>query len=425
MIILIFLVLILLMFLSVPVAFSIITAVFVYLFATGNIPLTMPAHQLAGSLDSFLLLAVPMFLLSAKLASTGGLTKRLFEFARSLVGFIPGGLGHVNIVTSIIFAGMSGSAVADTAGPGYMATEIMRKQGFGYPFSAAVTIASSTIGPIIPPSVPIVIYASMAGVSVGALFLAGIIPGLLMGIVMMILVYWISIRRRYPYDRRIDVGRILKTAKGSFLALLAPVILLGSIYSGIATPTEAAAICATYVFIIEVFVYKDITTRQVVRLMAETAIQLGSIMLICGAAFVLSWVMGFENIPVIIADTVLGITNNLTIIFLGILAILLFLGFFMEGVSVMILLLPVLLPLLIQFDVNLVHFGIIMCLAITLGVMTPPFGMCLFVLSGVTGLSIEEISKELIPFLIILIIVLLAITFIPKISLLLPNLLGY
>jgi len=417
---------IVLMFLSVPVAFSIITAVFFYLFVTGNIPLIMPAHQLAGSLDVFLLLAIPAFLLTAKLSSAGSLAKRLFDFSRSLIGFIPGGLGHVNILTSIIFAGMSGSAVADAAGPGYMAANIMTKQGFDDSFSAAVTIASSTIGPIIPPSIPMVIYASMAGVSVGALFLAGIVPGLLMGIMMMILVYWMSIKRQYPYDRRIDVGNILKTAKSSFLSLLAPVLLLGSIYSGIATPTEAGVICVTYVFIIEVFVYRDITIRQVARLMAETAIDLGSVMLIFGAAFVLSWVMGFENIPAIIADSVLGMTNNLTFIFLGILGILLFLGCFMEGTSVMIILLPVLLPFLIRLNVDLVHFGIIICIAITLGVMTPPFGMCLFVFSRLTDISIEKLSIELIPFLIIIVITLLAITFIPKISLFLPNLLlGY
>ncbi len=413
-----------LFFLHMPVAFAITAACLIYLLGAPYLPITIAAHTLAGSLDSFLLLAVPMFIITAKLANTGETTKRIFNFARSLVGFIPGGLGHVNVVNSIIFAGMTGSAVADTAGPGMMETEAMIDQGFDRPFACAVTVASSTVGPIIPPSVPAVIYASIAGASVGALFVAGIIPGVLMGLAMMAVVYWVAVRRNYPRDsRRATLAEVWASFKQAFFALMTPVILLGSIYSGICTPTEAAVIAAVYILIIEMFVYKDLTLGQLPRILADTAIQLGSIMIVVGAAYILSWIMGREGIPDLFAAAVLGISQNRIFFLSALLVVLLILGCFMEGVSVMIILLPILLPLANALGINLVHFGIIMCLGVTLGVITPPFGMCLFVVTGCTGESMAAISKELIPFLIILMIVLVMVTFIPQLSLFLPNLL--
>lgn len=409
--------------LNMPVAFAITTASLVYLLGRPYLPLSVAAHTIAGSLDSFLLLAVPMFLVTAKLANTGSTTRRIFDFARSLVGHIPGGLGHVNIVTSFIFAGMSGSAVADAAGPGFMEIEAMRQQGFDTPFACAVTAASSTVGPIVPPSVPAVIYASMAGVSVGALFMAGVLPGVLMTVVMMIVVYWVSLRRDYPRDTRASLTDVVRNLKNAFWALMAPVILLGSIYTGVCTPTEAAVVSAVYVLVVEVFVYKDLTLGQIPRILADTAIQLGTIMVIVGAAFMLSWIMGREGIPDLLASAALGFSQNKILLLLAVLAVALILGCFMEGVSVMIILLPIILPLITRLGVDLVQFGIVMCLAVTLGVATPPFGMCLFVMTAVTGESMADITRELLPFLGILVVVLLVITFVPGVSLLLPRLL--
>jgi len=410
--------------LNMPVAFSIIAACLAYFIAAPYLPIATAAHTLAGAMDSFLMLALPMFLLTAQLANNGGTTKRIFDFARSLVGWIPGGIGHVNIVTSVIFSGMSGTATADVGGPGLMVTEAMKQQGFGPPFSCAVTIASATVGPIIPPSVPIIIYAFIAGVSVGSLFLAGILPGLLMAGSMMLLVYWISIRRNYPQDKSIDVKNILIKFKDSFWALLTPVILLGSIYTGVCTPTEAAVISATYILIIELFVYKDLTLSEVPRIFAETAVQIGSIMIIFGAAFMLSWIMGREGIPEMITSAVLSVSDDKNVLLLGIIGLMLVFGCFMEGVSLMIILLPVLLPIMQKIQVDLVHFGVFLTLGLTLGVMTPPFGMCLFVISSATGENIGPITKELLPFLLILVVVLFLVTYIPGISLFLPHLLG-
>ena len=409
---------------NMSVAFAIAAACLAYILCTPYLPIATAAHTIAGSMDSFLMLALPMFLLTAQLANNGSTTVRIFDFARSLVGWIPGGIGHVNVVTSVIFAGMSGTATADTGGPGFMETEAMKKQGFDGPFSCAVTVASSTVGPIIPPSVPMVIYAYIAGASVGTLFMAGLVPGLLMAGAMMVIVYWISVRRNYPRDDKINLHEIFVKLKCSFWALMTPVILLGSIYGGICTPTEAAAISTTYILIVELFVYKDLKLAEIPRILAETAVQIGVVMLIFGSAFMFAWILGREGIPEMITTAVLNFSSNKTFLLLGILLLVLVGGCFMEGVSLMIILLPVFLPIVNKIGIDLVHFGVFLTLGITLGVMTPPFGMCLFVISSLTGESIGAITRELVPFLVVLVIVLLMVTFLPGISLFLPRLLG-
>lgn len=415
-----FVLLTLFLFLGVPVAVSLGLASLAYIWIAG-LPDVVLIHRMIGGIDSFPLLAIPFFILAGHLMNTGGITTKIFAFARALVGWLPGGLGHVNVGASVIFAGMSGAAVADAGGLGNVEIKAMREAGYDTDFSVGVTAASSTIGPIIPPSLPLVIYGVMAGVSIGELFAAGLIPGLLMALSLMIMVAWYAKRRNYPRDSHIDFCNIWVTLKQAFLPLLTPVIIVGGIATGIFTPTEAAVAAVCYALVLGLVVYRTLTWRHLVRVSMDTIITSAAILMIVASASIFAWILTSNNVASILGDALLGLTSNKHILLLIMMLMVLLIGLFMETIAAITILVPVLMPIALQAGIDPVHLGIIMILNLMLGLLTPPVGMVLFVLSEVSGVRFEQCVKATMPFLVPLIIVLLAITFIPELALWLPN----
>ena len=389
-----------------------------------SFPLTLVVHYMFAGVNSFTLVSIPMFILAARLLNETGSTERIFEFANCLVGHIKGGLGHANVLASIIFAGISGSAVADSAGLGRIEIEAMQKEGYDLAFSSAITVASSVIGPIIPPSIPMVIYGAMVGESVVKLFAGGIIPGLLMGVGLMIVVYMIAARDPdFPRRERASLSTIWHAFKDGFLALITPIIILGGIFSGIYTPTEASVAAVLYVLVLDLFVYKELSLADYRRIFLETVIDSGAIVIIISCANVFGWVLAIERIPNILVNLVIGITTNKYLVLLIVCAILLFLGCFIEGIAIMVILIPVLVPLVTQVGVDPIHFGVLMTLVTMIGVITPPMGMSLFVVCNITGLSVFELARATVPFFIPLVVVAILLILFPQLVMFLPNLL--
>ena len=378
-------------------------------------------HKIVTGVDSYILISIPFFILAGEIMNTGGITNRIFSFANMLVGRIPGGMGHANVVASIIFSGMSGSAVADTGGLGMIEMKAMKDQGYDDEFSAAVTCASATIGPIIPPSIPLVVFGAMAEVSVGSLFMAGIIPGLLMGISTMILVFFISIKRKYPIRDKIGLKKAAVITRQAVLPLLTPVIVIGGILTGVVTPTEAAILASVYAFLLSI-IYREMDLEKLREVLSKTVINTASIIFIIAAATAFSWVLAMEGIPRDVTRFILSITDNPYLILLILNLILLIMGMFMEGLSILTIIVPFLMPLIAAIGFSPVHIGIMVVLNLMIGLTTPPVGMSLFVLNKIAKVDLRKLYKEILPFLVPLIIVLLVITYFPEIVLLLPRL---
>ncbi|WP_283638868.1 TRAP transporter large permease [Marinovum algicola] len=406
--------------LGVPVAVALGGASLAYIMIKG-LPDVLLIHRMIGGIDSFPLLAIPFFILAGHLMNTGGITTKIFAFARSLVGWLPGGLGHVNVGASVIFAGMSGAAVADAGGLGNVEIKAMRESGYDTDFSVGVTAASSTIGPIIPPSLPLVIYGVMASVSIGELFAAGLVPGLLMAVSLMIMVAWYSWKRDYPRDGRISACRIWETFKQAFLPLLTPVIIVGGIATGVFTPTEAAVAAVCYALVLGLLVYRSLTWRHLVRVSMDTIITSAAILMIIASAAVFAWILTSEQVATKLGAALLGITDNTQILLLIMMGIVLLIGLFMETIAAITILVPVLMPIALSAGIDPVHLGILLILNLMLGLLTPPVGIVLFVLAEVSGVRFERCVRATMPFLVPLVIVLLLITFIPGIALWLPN----
>ncbi|MGK7660002.1 MULTISPECIES: TRAP transporter large permease [unclassified Marinovum] len=406
--------------LGVPVAVALGGASLAYIMIKG-LPDVLLIHRMIGGIDSFPLLAIPFFILAGHLMNTGGITTKIFAFARSLVGWLPGGLGHVNVGASVIFAGMSGAAVADAGGLGNVEIKAMRESGYDTDFSVGVTAASSTIGPIIPPSLPLVIYGVMASVSIGELFAAGLVPGLLMAVSLMVMVAWYSWKRDYPRDGRISACRIWETFKQAFLPLLTPVIIVGGIATGVFTPTEAAVAAVCYALVLGLLVYRSLTWRHLVRVSMDTIITSAAILMIIASAAVFAWILTSEQVATKLGAALLGITDNTQILLLIMMGIVLLIGLFMETIAAITILVPVLMPIALSAGIDPVHLGILLILNLMLGLLTPPVGMVLFVLAEVSGVRFERCVRATMPFLVPLVIVLLLITFIPGIALWLPN----
>ncbi|MDK2809497.1 MAG: hypothetical protein PWR27_206 [Petroclostridium sp.] len=412
---------------SVPYAIG-LTSLVVLIFQRGitEIPFGIISQRMVYGINNFTLLAIPFFLLAGKLMNTGSITKKIFKFANTLVGYLPGGLGHANIVASIIFAGMSGSAVADAAGLGTIEIEAMQDQGFDKEFSAAVTAASSTIGPIIPPSIPLIMYGVMGDVSIAALLLAGIVPGLLMGGVMMVLVAYYSIKRNYPKIPFPKWKEIWHDFKDAFWPLLTPVILIGGILSGIFTPTEASAVAVVYSFILTVFVYKELSVRDLINIFMETIKETAVILFIVAASSLYGYLLVKTQMPQYFMEKLFAVSQNPVIILLLINVFLLVIGCFMETNAAIIILTPMMIPLAAKLGIDPVHLGMVMVLNLMIGLLTPPIGMCLYAVARVAKLSLDKMVRAVAPFYIPLIVVLLLITLFPQIVLILPSLaLGY
>ncbi|TCO76915.1 TRAP transporter large permease [Marinisporobacter balticus] len=411
-----------LLFLGIPVAFSLGLSSFIYVLSA-DIPLIIIPQKMYTGIDSFVLLCIPGFVLAGNLMNRGGITERIIDFSNALVGHIRGGLGLANIGASMIFAGISGTALADTASIGAIMIPAMEKEGYEVDFSAAVTASSSTIGPIIPPSLPMIIAGTLTGISVSKLFVAGAIPGFLLGIGLMIVSYYISRKRKHPKGARKSVKEIGKTFYGAFWAILMTIVILVGILGGIFTPTEASAVAVVYALVVGLFIYKELKIRDLPKIIVESMVTTASIMILVGFASLFAWIMASEQIPQMVADLMLGISNNKYVILILVNLLLLFVGTFMETISALLILFPVLLKVVTAVGVDPIQFAIIAVLNLVIGLTTPPVGVCLFVASSIGKISLGKIAKAILPFLAVSLVVLVLVTFVPQISLFLPNLL--
>ena len=379
------------------------------------------AQRMIYGVNNFVILAIPFFLLAGKLMNTGGITNRIFHFANLLVGHLRGGMGQVNIIASMIFSGMSGLAAADTAGLGIVEIKAMKDAGYDPDFSCAVTGASSTIGPIVPPSVPLVIYGILANVSIGDLLIAGIIPGFLVGVALMVMVAVYARRKGYPKRKRAGLSELWAAFRQAIGPIMTPVILIGGILSGVFTPTEAAAMAALYAFILGFLVYRELSIRDLWRILKETARETATITFIIACAMFYGWVLIRSRTPIMLLDVFSGISSNPLVVLFILNGFLLIIGCFMETIAALSILVPILTPLLLKVGIDPLHFGMIMVLNLMIGLLTPPFGINLFILNKISGVSSLRIAKACLPFFIPLIGVLVLITVFPQIVTFLPD----
>ena len=410
-----------------PVFFGLLAAPGLLLWLNGQPrDLALLYRNVYNGMDSFPLMAIPFFMLAGVLMNRGGITSRLVEFSQAIMGHFRGGLAHVNILSSMLFAGLSGSAVADTSAIGSMLVPAMVKNGYTRKFSAAITAASSVIGPIIPPSGIMIIYSYVMGESVAALFLAGIIPGILVGLGLMLMT-WVMAQR---YDFPVATKRATWSERGNasikaFFPLLTPLIILGGILGGIFTPTEASAVAVAYALIVSLFILKSMTVRDLPKVLTEAAMVSSVVLLLVGAAMAFKTVVSRSHAPEILAAWILGLSDNPLILVFLINLLLFVVGMFLDAGPAIIILAPILGPIFINLGVHPVHFAIIMSVNLTVGLATPPMGLVLFVASCVSGERIESISKAILPFLFVEVVVIFMITYIPAVSLAIPRYFGF
>ena len=410
-----------------PVFFGLLAAPGLLLWLNGQPrDIALLYRNVYNGMDSFPLMAIPFFMLAGVLMNRGGITSRLVEFSQAIMGHFRGGLAHVNILSSMLFAGLSGSAVADTSAIGSMLVPAMVKNGYTRKFSAAITAASSVIGPIIPPSGIMIIYSYVMGESVAALFLAGIIPGILVGLGLMLMT-WVMAQR---YDFPVATKRATWPERGNasikaFFPLLTPVIILGGILGGIFTPTEASAVAVAYALIVSLFILKSMTVRDLPKVLTEAAMVSSVVLLLVGAAMAFKTVVSLSHAPEILAAWILGLSDNPLILLFLINLLLFVVGMFLDAGPAIIILAPILGPIFINLGVHPVHFAIIMSVNLTVGLATPPMGLVLFVASSVSGERIESISKAILPFLFVEVVVIFMITYIPAVSLAIPRYFGF
>jgi len=400
----------------------------VFYFALSTNPaatVDMVATQFLSNMNSsFILIAVPLFVFMAEIMNSGKVTSMIFSFANALVGKKKGALGHVNVVASIIFSGMTGSALADASGLGSMEIKAMKEHGYDDGYTCAITAASATIGPIIPPSIPFVIYASMAQVSVGGLFLAGVGPGLLLCLTLCVYIFFIVKKRNYPKNKRSTAKEIFISFWRALPALLFPAVLLGSIWGGFCTPTEAALIAIVYGLIVSCVIYRDMKIAELPKLLLVTARQIGPSIAVVVAASLFSWILTYEKVDKALVDVILSITRNKYVILLLINILLLFLGMFVEVVAAIMITLPILTPLMAIAHIDPVHMGVILTLNMMIGLLTPPVGFSLYMLSTISGHPFNKIVKMVAPWWIPLMLTLLLVTYIEPITMWLPRIVG-
>ena len=417
------LILIFLFLIGIPVAISIgITPVFImWLFSDQlQINYSIIAHRLVGGVDSFVLLSIPFFLLVGKLMNTGGITDRIFNFARGLVGHLKGGLGHVNVVASLIFSGITGTAASDVAGLGAVEIKAMEESGYDTEFAAAITGASATVGPIIPPSLPMIIYGVLATVSVGRLLIGGLLPGLLLGLLLIIMVAYYAKKYDYPREAKASWSQRIKLFLEGFPALLTPVILIGGIFWGAFTPTEAAAVAVLYSLVLGL-ITKELNIRIIWEKLQEAMLDSAVIGIIIAAAAVYGWFLVRLSIPDNLVQLVTGVTDSKIVVLLLLNLFFLSIGSFLETIAALTIFVPIVVPVLTTFQIDPLHFGVVLVFNLMIGLLTPPFGINLFILSRITGKRVEELIVPVAKFLGVLIFVLLIITFIPEIVTWLPT----
>ena len=409
-----------------PIAYAIIVSAFVYLIAAGQSIGVAGKVLMDGLYQSFILLAVPLFIVAANIMNAGTVSDRLLRFCVALVGRFKGGLGHVNVVASLVFSGMSGSAVADAAGVGKIVIDMMIKSGhYTRGYAAAITAASATIGPIIPPSIPMVLYALVSNTSIGYLFLGGILPGLLMGVVLMAMNFWLSHRRGFGTEEPIPLSEIPQVTIRAFPALMMPAILLYGIYGGVTTPTEAAAVAAFYALVLAAVFYRSLSLRGFYEILVSSARSSASIGLVIGGALILNYIVASENIPGRVAEALVGLDISPLVFLLGVNLLILVLGCILDASTIILVIIPLFLPSCRDLGIDLVHFGVVATVNCMIGLITPPYGILLFVINAVTRIPLSEIIREIWLFLAVLIFALMLLILFPGITLWLPRTMGY
>lgn len=410
---------------GVPIVIVLGLAAAVYMIATGQMSmlLAFPQRLIVG-VDQFILLTVPLFILAGNIMNVGGISDRIIQFAQCALGRFRGGLSLVNVSSSVFFAGVSGSATADAAAMGSVLIPGMAKQGYPVPYAAALTAVSSIIGPIIPPSIALVVYGALSSTSIGELFLAGVMPGLLLGLALCGYALWTAHRNNYPKAEAVGLAGFLRAFLRAIPILMLPVVILGGIRTGIVTATEAAVVAVIYALLIAGVLYRSLTLASLYEAVVSSAIMTAGIMLVVAMASIVSFVFGIERIPEAIVNAISGLTDERWVILLLINLVLLLLGCFLEPIGALIVTLPVLLELAQRFDIDLIHLGIVVCVNLVIGMATPPVGLCLFIVCAISKASLEEVSKAALPMLGIAIGVLMLITYVPEIVLFLPRLVG-
>ncbi len=409
-----------------PIGFAMLIASIAYLFAAGRDVGLAGEQVLNGLFNSFVLLAVPLFIFAANVMNAGTISDRLLTFCLAVVGRLRGGLAHVNVVASLIFSGMSGSAIADAAGIGRLLIDMMSRGGRYSPgFAAAITAASATIGPIIPPSIPMVLYALVSSTSVGALFLGGVVPGLIMAASLMVTVAVIARRRGFPVEPPVALRELPRVTFRAFPALMLPVILLGGIYGGVTTPTEAASVAAAYALLLSALVYRTLHLRGLIDLLVESTRSSAVVALLIGGAFVLNHIVATEQIPNDLAHFIARLElTPLAFLLVVNVAFLLF-GCFLDATTMLLVLVPLLMPTVRQLGIDPVHFGVVIIVNMMIGLITPPYGVLLFVINGLTGIPLRDMIREIWPFMIVLVVALFAMVLLPETVLWLPRQFGY
>jgi tripartite ATP-independent transporter DctM subunit len=411
--------------LGLPLVFSIgCSSLLTLLIFHRSLPLEMIPQYIVGGTDSFALLAIPFFFLAGEIMNSAGMTERIVKFSDGLVGGIRGGLSHVNVVTNMIYAGISGSAVADAAAIGSFMIPSMVRAGYPPGFSAAINAAAATIGPIIPPSIPMIIYGVLANVSVGELFLSGVFPGLFMGGYLMFVAYVISVRRGYPKGKFMPLLELLRLGARVFLAFLSPVIIVGGILLGVFTATEAGAIAVLYSILIGFFFYRELEPGKLWEIFRDTIVSTGTVLIIVGVSYLFGWIIAQSGIGGKVGEIILSISQNPNVVLLELMIFFFIVGMFMDPLAGLIIFVPIFLPIVTSLGVHPVHFGLITVLNLMIGLLTPPVGYLLYITSAISGEKVEVVIRECIPFIIALIVVLLICVYWPGMVMLLPNLLG-
>lgn len=412
--------------LGLPIGLAMITASILYLAASGQ-DMSLAAEQLLNGLNgSYVLLAVPLFIFSAALMNAGSMTDRLLRFCNLLVGRFRGGLGHVNVVQSVIFSGMSGSAIADAAGSGKLIIDMMRRgNAYTASYAAAITAATAVIGPIIPPSIPMVLYALISDASIGYLFLGGVIPGLLMATAQMGVNTWMAHRHGFPIAERVPLRELPRLTWDALPALLMPVILLGGIYGGVMTPTEAAAVAAAYAFLVAALLYRSLSLREAYGTVLESARSTAAIGMLIAGALAFNYVVTSENIPTTVRNLLAGYELSQWQFLLAVNILLLVLGCLLEGSTILLVVVPVLIPTAQALGIDMVHFGVVVVVNIMIGLVTPPYGLLLFIVAKLSDSSIGAVTRDSLPFILVMIVSLAAITATPDLVLWLPRQFGY
>lgn len=411
-----------LLLLGFPVAFSLGVSSLFYLLLKG-VPLSIIPQKMYSGIDSFVLLCIPAFIVAGNLMNTAGITRRIVNFSNAIVGFIRGGLALANVAASMIFAGISGTALADTASIGAILIPAMKDEGYDADFSAAVTASSSTVGPIIPPSVPMIIVGTLTGLSVTRLFLAGAIPGVILGFALMAITYYLSVKKNYPKEEKLPLKLIFRSFLDASWALGMVALILFGILGGIFTPTEASVVAVVYALLVGLFVYRELKPRDIPRVVIESVRMTTSVMILVGLARLFAWIITTEGIPQLVARGILSVSTNPCVVIFLINAILLFVGCFMETVAALVIFVPVLLPVAMKIGMDPIHFAVMVVLNLIIGLTTPPVGVCLFVAANIARISLGELVRAMVPFLLVLLAVLFLVSYVPPVSLTLPNLL--